>query len=110
MISILIKHFIYEHALEVFFHTVQKNIISWKAQQIILSNIKKTENSVDGTITYSTYYEGRLITYKVTRELIHDIGLIHGVILDDIIYESLQYEAMVSVMDMDDFNKFIKND
>lgn len=92
MISVLLKHLILETACEVFFSTIQKNIITWKAHQISLSNIRKIKND-DGSIEYSTYYEGRLIKHTVTFELQQDLLAMHGVDIDKLMIEALAYEV-----------------
>lgn len=97
MIETLIKHVIIETAIDAFFQNVQKNIISFKAQQVILSNIRKVRDTKNGTITYSTYYEGKLIKSTVTLEVISDLKAMHGIDIDETMMDALKYEAMVSV-------------
>ena len=101
MISTLVKHFVFERALDVFFNAVQKNIISWRAQDVVLSNIRKVTDTESGSIHYSTYYEGKFIKTEITLEVIQDLSAMHGITdeyIDSMMTEALQFEAMASVM------------
>lgn len=98
MISLIIKHFIFERALDVFFNSVQKNVISFKARSIPLSNIKKVVDEKNGIICYSTYYEGKLIETKVNSEVIQDLKAMHSIDIEAMMIEALKFEAVMSTM------------
>lgn len=91
-----------ESALDVFFNTVRANIISWKAQSITLTNIKKFEDKDTGMICYSSYYEGKLIKTVVSKEVIDDLKAMHGIDIDSTMIEALQHEAVMSTMNYKD--------
>jgi len=101
MISLLLKHLVYECTLDVFFHAVHKNIMVWKARDIALSNVKKYTDSKTGCLHYTTYYEGNFIESKISLEVINDVRAMNGIDdidLDNMMRESLQFEAQASVV------------
>jgi len=101
MISLLLKHLVYECTLDVFFNAVHKNIMVWNAQDIVLSNIKKYKDNKTGCLHYTAYHEGKRLESKVSLEVINDLSAMHGideVYLDNMMCEALQFEAQASVV------------
>jgi len=99
MSSTLVKHVIYESALDVLFNTIHNNIITWKASTLQLTNFTRTDLiGPDGPyIEYSTYYNGEIHKSNITLELINDLSAMTSVdddYIDALMRESLQHEII----------------